>query len=103
MEKSAGTEDSGTDDADMAKSFARYNLLFTQALNILVPLNVNLKVGDVIYCEFKAIEGGEANFADPEMSGNYLIRELRHSFVPNQNTTSLKLMRDSYGLYGDED
>jgi len=103
MEKSAGTEASGTDDADMAKSFARYNLLFTQALNILVPLNINLKVGDVIYCEFKAIEGGEANFADPEMSGNYLIRELRHSFVPNQNTTSLKLMRDSYGLYGDED
>ena len=103
MEKSAGTEDSGSDDADMAKSFARYNLLFTQALNILVPLNVKLKVGDVIYCEFKAIEGGEANFADPEMSGNYLIRELRHSFVPNQSTTSLKLMRDSYGLYGDED
>ena len=103
LEKSAGTEDSGSDDADMAKSFARYNLLFTQALNILVPLNVKLKVGDVIYCEFKAIEGGEANFADPEMSGNYLIRELRHSFVPNQNTTSLKLMRDSYGLYGDED
>ena len=103
MEKSAGTEDSGTDDADMAKSFARYNLLFTQALNILVPLNVKLKVGDVIYCEFKAIEGGEANFADPEMSGNYLIRELRHSFVPNQSTTSLKLMRDSYGLYGGDD
>ena len=103
MEKSAGTEDSGSDDVDMAKSFARYNLLFTQALNILVPLNVKLKVGDVIYCEFKAIEGGEANFADPEMSGNYLIRELRHSFVPNQNTTSLKLMRDSYGLYGGDD
>ena len=103
MEKSAGTEDSGSDDVDMAKSFARYNLLFTQALNILVPLNVKLKVGDVIYCEFKAIEGGEANFADPEMSGNYLIRELRHSFVPNQSTTSLKLMRDSYGLYGEED
>ena len=103
LEKSAGTEASGSDDADMAKSFARSNLLFTQALNILVPLNINLKVGDVIYCEFKAIEGGEANFADPEMSGNYLIRELRHSFVPNQNTTSLKLMRDSYGLYGEED
>ena len=103
LEKSAGTEDSGSDDADMAKSLSRYNLLFTQSLNILVPLNIKLKVGDVIYCEFKAIEGGEANFADPEMSGNYLIRELRHSFVPNQNTTSLKLMRDSYGLYGDED
>ena len=103
MEKSAGTEDSGTDDADMAKSFARYNLLFTQSLNILVPVNIKLKVGDVIYCEFKTINSDKSNFADPEMSGNYLIRELRHSFVPNQSTTSLKLMRDSYGLYGGDD
>ena len=103
LEKSAGLQDSGSDDADMAKSLARYNLLFTQSLNILVPVNIKLKVGDVIYCEFKTINSDKSNFADPEMSGNYLIRELRHSFVPNQNTTSLKLMRDSYGLYGGDD
>ena len=34
--------ETGRDHVDMAKSFARYNLLFTQALNILVPCNVNL-------------------------------------------------------------
>lgn len=93
-------ETSGRDDADAAKSFSRYNLLFTQALNILVPCNVNLKVGDIIYCEFPKLQSGETREVDPEQSGNYLIKELRHHFSNGQNTTSLKLIRDSYGLYG---
>jgi len=91
--------DSGGD-AILAKSVSRINLLFTQALNILVPLNIKLKVGDFIYCEFPLIEGGQSSDVDDQMSGNYVIRELHHHFSPNQNTTSLKLMRDSYGLYG---
>ena len=101
LEKGAGLDTSGRDEADMAKSFSRYNLLFTQAINILVPLNTELKVGDVIYCEFPyKNQGGNSNEMDPEISGNYLIRELRHHFTANQNSTSLKLMRDSYGVYG---
>ena len=91
--------DSGGD-AILAKSVSRINLLFTQALNILVPLNVKLKVGDFIYCEFPLIEGGQSSEVDDQMSGNYVIRELHHHFSPNQNTSSLMLMRDSYGLYG---
>ena len=43
-------ETSGRDNADSAKSFSRYNLLFTQALNILIPCNTKLKVGDIILC-----------------------------------------------------
>ena len=101
MEKGAALDTSGRYNADMAKSFSRYNLLFTQAINILVPLNTELKVGDVIYCEFPyKNQGGNSNEMDPEISGNYLIRELRHHFTANQNSTSLKLMRDSYGVYG---
>ena len=91
--------DSGGD-AILAKSVSRINLLFTQALNILVPLNVKLKVGDFIYCEFPLIEGGQSSEVDDQMSGNYVIRELHHHFSPNQNTSSLMLMRGSYGLYG---
>ena len=91
--------DSGGD-AILAKSVSRINLLFTQALNILVPLNVRLKVGDLIYCEFPKIEGGQSTEVDDQMSGNYVIREVHHHFVANQNTSSLLLMRDSYGLYG---
>ena len=91
--------DSGGD-AILAKSVSRINLLFTQALNILVPLNINLKAGDFIYCEFPKIEAGQSTDVDDQMSGNYVIREVHHQFIPNKNTSSLLLMRDSYGLYG---
>lgn len=94
------TSDSGRDVADMAKSYSRYNILFTQALNMIVPCNVNLKAGDVIYAEFPAIERTQDKTVDEEQSGYYLIKELRHHFEPSQVVTSLKLIRDSYGLYG---
>lgn len=87
------------DEADMAKSFSRYNLLFTQALNMVVPCNVTLKAGDIIYAEFPKIDRSDKKEADPEQSGNYLIKELRHHMEPGQMVTSLRLIRDSYGLY----
>ena len=95
-----GTETSGREPTDTSKSHSRYNLLFTQSLNILVPCNVNLKVGDIIDCQFPQMNSGNPKERDPQMSGLYLIRELRHHFSANQNTTSLKLMRDSYGPRG---
>ena len=98
MSNGGGNEDTGRAAADRAKSAARYNLLFTQALNILIPCNINLKVGDVISCEFSEMSAGRSKEPDTEISGRYLIRELRHHFSSSQNTTSLKLIRDSYGL-----
>lgn len=98
---SKGTyEESGRDNVDMAKSFSRYNLLFTQALNMNVPCNINLKAGDIIYAQFPKMEAGSSKEVDSEQSGNYLIKELRHHFSPNELVTSLRLVRDSYGLYG---
>ena len=91
---------SSRDEGDMARSFSRYNLLFTQSLNILVPCNINLMVGDVIFCELPSLEAGKGTEIDTKRSGNYLIKELCHHFSLNQNTTSLKLIRDSYGVYG---
>lgn len=85
--------------ADMAKSYSRYNLLFTQALNMVVPCNVNLKVGGVIHAEFPRIDRADDKKADEEQSGYYLIKELRHHFEGGQMITSLRLIRDSYGLY----
>jgi len=96
-----GLDESGganADRTDIAKSTARYNLLFTQSLNISIPLNVNMKVGDIIRCKFPRLSGGETKQADPLYSGKYLIRALRHHLEPNVNTTSLKLIRDSYGF-----
>lgn len=86
--------------ADMAMSYSRYNLLFTQALNMVVPCNVNLKVGGIIHAEFPRIDRNTNMTSDEEQSGYYLIKELRHHFEGGQMVTSLRLIRDSYGLYG---
>ena len=95
-------EGSGRDNSDMAKSFSRYNLLFTQSLNIVVPCNVNLKAGELIRIIFPTVGPSNPNekSVDKESSGNYLIRSLRHHFdvAGGQNTTSLNLVRDSYRI-----
>ncbi len=86
--------------ADMAMSYSRYNLLFTQALNMVVPCNVNLKAGGIIHAEFPRIDRSTNMTSDEEQSGYYLVKELRHHFEGGQMVTSLRLLRDSYGLYG---
>ena len=99
--------DSGRNPADMAKSFTRYSLLFQQSLNITVPCNINLRIGGLI--NVKVPDVGPTNatstktankMVDPEVSGIYLIRALRHHFElgEGRNVTSLNLIRDSYGL-----
>lgn len=100
MDPSGKTEETGRDPVDMAKSFSRYNLLFTQSLNMVVPLNINLKAGGIIYAQFQKVDASKSGEVDEEQSGNYLIKELRHHFEGGQMVTSLKLVRDSYGLYG---
>lgn len=100
LDKTGRIEDSGRDNTDMAKSFSRYNLLFTQSLNMVVPMNVNLKAGNIVYAQFQRVDAGQSSEVDPEQSGNYLIKEVRHHFEGNQMVSSLKLVRDSYGLYG---
>jgi hypothetical protein len=100
LDAEGNTEDSGRDNTDMAKSFSRYNLLFTQALNIIVPMNINLKAGNILYAQFQQIDASKSGEVDPEQSGNYLIKEVRHHFEGGQMISSLKLVRDSYGLYG---
>lgn len=100
LDKTGRTDDSGRDNTDMAKSFSRYNLLFTQSLNMVVPMNVNLKAGNIIYAQFQKVDASQSSEVDPEQSGNYLIKEVRHHFEGGQMVSSLKLIRDSYGLYG---
>jgi len=93
---------SGRDNVDMAKSFARYNLLFTQSLNMVVPCNVNLRAGGTIEAQFPKVDPSTKSSdstLDNQQSGKYLIKELRHHFEPNTMITSLRLVRDSYGLY----
>jgi hypothetical protein len=78
---------------------SRYNLLFSQSLNITVPLNLRLTVGDVINVEFGQItkEDEKKGLRDNRKSGKYVISKLKHGFSDNKGLTGLELVRDSYG------
>lgn len=80
-----------------SQSISRYNLAFSQVLNITVPLNMKLTVGDVIYLNIGTIESKDVKDKDRLKSGLYLIQSLAHQFEGNQGYTGLKLVRDSYG------
>lgn len=85
-----------------AESIIRTQLLFSQILSIQVPLNLDLKVGQIIYCQLpKAVSGSEKEIDFDRMSGKYLITALCHDLsyyngygrVP---VTKLQLVKDSY-------
>ena len=78
------------------QAYLRYQLLFTQVLQMVVPLNTNLVAGDVINVKFLKADL-ESQEHDRKQSGNYLIKELCHHFDANMSLTSLKLVRDTFG------
>ena len=78
------------------QAYMRYQLLFTQVLNMVVPLNTNLSVGNIIFVEFLQ-SNMESKERDRQQSGSYMIKELCHHFDPNQSITSMTLIRDTFG------
>ena len=85
----------------VSQSAMRYNTLFTQILSILVPLNSKLKAGDIIRCEFPKISTrNQCDVEQEQISGLYMIKSLCHHYDTEGSFTSMKLIRDSYGLYG---
>lgn len=86
----------------LARAVMRYNLLFVQTLDILIPCNPNLEAGDVINCKFEKIttESKIVGSTDIPQSGNYLILNLCHYYGVTNSYTSLTLVRDTYGRSG---
>jgi len=95
---------STTENADpfkyQSQSLMRYNILFTQILDMIIPLNTNISAGDIIRCQFPKISSGNNSEYDQEQSGLYMIKELCHHFDYGSSYTSLKLIRDTFGRYG---
>lgn len=81
-----------------SQTLLRYNELFRQTLNVVVPSNTNLRSGDVIECLFPRISRGTAREYDEDQSGLYMIKELCHHFDARNSYTSLKLIRDTFGI-----
>lgn len=86
----------------LARAVMRYNLLFVQSMNILIPCNPNLEAGDVIRCEFEkvTVDSKVQGSFDIPSSGDYLILNLCHYYGTTESYTSLTLVRDTYGNKG---
>lgn len=98
MEKDASTEINSDQTQYQSQSLMRYNILFTQTLSIIVPSNTNLRAGDIIECRFPKVTQTTAKEFDTEISGLYMIKELCHHFDANNSYTSMKLVRDTFGI-----
>tara|TARA_S200000501_G_scaffold327736_2_gene327184 strand:- start:3496 stop:4809 length:1314 start_codon:yes stop_codon:yes gene_type:complete len=99
-----GTTDSSVSiegNADPAKihsqSMMRYNTLFTQVLTMTIPLNTNLKAGDIISCDFPRIDVEKRKEPDEIQSGLYMIKKLTHFFNSKGSYTKCQLCRDTNG------
>ena len=80
-----------------SQSMMRYNQIFTQVIDIQIPLNTNLTAGSIIRCVFPQLSKVKRKQPDPEISGLYMIKELAHYFDGNGSYTKLKIVRDSFG------
>ena len=86
-----------------SKSYIRNNLLFSQSINISIPLNTTLRAGNIINIRLpvkKDDKGTETNSYGNERtndpSGKYLVSELRHLIGGGSAETQLKLIRDVF-------
>ena len=80
------------------KSYARFALLNTQTLNITVSLNPELRAGQTILVRFPVSEYIN-KFGDEksnDISGKYLISELKHNIDGNRANTEVTLIRDAF-------
>jgi len=85
------------------KSYIRNNLLFSQSLSISIPLNPELRAGQMIEVQFPLSEltsrGTKNKYGterDNDISGKYLISELRHVMSDGKSSTQLNLIRDLF-------
>ena len=101
LETTVAGKDNNNPNEYQAQAAMRYNILFSQLVDIQIPCNPNLKAGDTIDCYFEMITQSkkEQGAHDPVQSGKYLIVDLCHHYEPTRSITSLTLARDSYGLY----
>ena len=78
-------------------------MLFSQVLQIAIPVNTELRAGDLVKIKLHLKRGqGEEktdSYGDDssnDLSGNYLISELRHIIGGGRSETQLSLIRDVF-------
>jgi len=74
----------------------RYNQMFTIRINIMLPLDLRIKAGDVLMCDFPQVEGERNKDTNKESAGIYMVASVCHNLSATESFTSLSLVRDSY-------
>tara|TARA_B100000609_G_scaffold162434_1_gene134393 strand:- start:665 stop:2011 length:1347 start_codon:yes stop_codon:yes gene_type:complete len=84
-----------------AHTAAQYQLLYSQMLNVTIPMNLNLEVGMTLNFKFPDINtGDDTSDGVTPSSGKYLIARLSHEFGnPVGDYTGLTLVREHYLPY----
>ena len=85
-----------------SKSYARANLIFSQSMSVSIPFNPELRAGQMLDLKFPLRKGDDqettkyGNESDDDVSGKYLISELKHIIGGNRASTELTLIRDMF-------
>ena len=85
-----------------SKSYARANLIFSQSMSVSIPFNPELRAGQMLDLKFPLRKSDDqetttyGNESDDDVSGKYLISELKHIIGGNRANTELTLIRDMF-------
>jgi len=79
------------------QSAMRYQQAFTIKLEITIPANLGINVGDIVFVDIPQISSAKRNLSPEELNGGlYMISELCHRLTPSRSVSRLVLTRDSY-------
>ena len=81
----------------MAQSVMRYNQLFSVKTNITIPLDLSIKAGDIVKCDFPQVSGDNKPEKNEQTGGIYMVASVCHRVTQRESFSRLALVRDSFG------
>ena len=83
-----------------AQASARYSALFSQVLEFTIPMNLSLRVGQLMNVEFPHINTDKNTTKRSPDSGTYMISRLSHEFGNTKGDfTGISCVRDSFTIH----
>ena len=79
------------------QSIRRFNQLDCSAMEIVIPTDFELHIGDTVTVDTNSLADGSSGKVDKTTGGKYLIFALTHFISENKGSTKLGLVRDSIG------
>ena len=87
----------------LVQSLQNYRQKFNVSVEIKIDADFSLHAGDLVEIEIPQISTKKTKVRSAKDSGIYMIADLCHYCDQTQTYTGLNLVRDSYGVKGEED